>query len=87
MRAGNLGDVLAGAMQTFGELTRLPVESVSRIEPVDGGWQVNFEVVELERIPHLTDVLASYEVDIDEEGGLRAWRRVRRYLRKEQGEG
>jgi hypothetical protein len=48
--------------------TSLPVESVSRVEFVDGGWQVNFEVVELERVPRLTDVLASYEVDVDKAG-------------------
>jgi Gas vesicle synthesis protein GvpO len=81
-----LGEILARAMQTFGDLTSLPVESVSRVEPVDGGWQVNFEVVELERVPRLTDVLASYEVDVDEAGNPQAWRRMRRYVRKQQEE-
>ena len=86
MRTGNLGDVLARAVRTFGELTSLRVESVSRVQPVDDGWQLSFEVVELERVPHLADLLASYEVDIDEDGNPRAWRRTRRYVRKQQEE-
>jgi hypothetical protein len=82
--SGDIVAVLARAKESFGELTNLPVESVSRIEPTEGGWQANFEVVELERIPHVADVLASYEVEVDPAGTLRAWRRTRRYLRKQQ---
>jgi hypothetical protein len=76
--------VLARAKESFGELTNLPVESVSRIAPTEGGWEVSFEVVELERVPHVADVLASYEVDVDPTGTLCAWRRTRRYVRKPQ---
>jgi len=80
----NLGEVLTRARQAFGDLTALQVESVSRVERTEDGWQADFEVVELERIPHLTDLLASYEVDVDPAGTLRSWRRTRRYLRKGQ---
>ena len=79
-----IGNVLARALQSFGELTSLPVESVSRVERGEDGWQVNFEVLELERVPRLSDLLASYEVDVDPSGNLLAWRRLRRYLRKQQ---
>ena len=81
-----IGTVLCRAIQSFGDLTSLPVESVSRVERADDGWLVNFEVVELERIPRLTDLLASYEVDVDPTGNLLAWRRMRRYTRKQQDE-
>jgi Gas vesicle synthesis protein GvpO len=79
-----IGAVLARAIQSFGDLTSLPVESISRVERADDGWQVNFEVVEVERVPRLTDLLASYEVDVDRSGNLLAWRRMRRYVRKQQ---
>ena len=82
----NMVDVLARAKLSFGQLTNLPVESISRVEHVDDGWQVNFEVVELQRVPRSTDVLASYEVDADRSGNLRAWRRMRRYQRNQQEE-
>ena len=80
----SIGEVLASAKQSFGELTNLDVESVSRVERTDDGWMADFEVVELERIPHMTDVLASYEVEVDPAGTLRSWRRTRRYVRKQQ---
>jgi Gas vesicle synthesis protein GvpO len=86
MTMASIGEVLNRAKQSFGELTNLDVESVSRVERTDDGWQADFEVVELERIPHLTDVLASYEVEVDPAGTLRSWRRTRRYIRKQQEE-
>ncbi|OMI39781.1 gas vesicle synthesis family protein [Streptomyces sparsogenes DSM 40356] len=48
---------------------------------VEDGWRVNVDVVEVARIPDTTSLLATYEVDIDERGELRAYRRVRRYRR------
>jgi hypothetical protein len=78
--------VLTRARQSFGELTSLAVESVSRIESTDDGWQASFEVVELERVPRIADLLASYEVEIDQSGILRSWRRTRRYVRKQPEE-
>jgi hypothetical protein len=56
-------------------------ERVIGIEPRDGSWLVRLEVVELERIPDTTSVLASYDVDVDAEGSLRSYRRTRRYTR------
>ncbi len=39
------------------------------------------EVVELERIPETTSVLASYHVVLDQEGQLVSYQRGRRYRR------
>jgi hypothetical protein len=41
------------------------------------------EVVEVSRIPETTDVLASYELELDENLGLRSYRQVRRYSRSQ----
>ena len=51
------------------------------------GWRVTLEVVEVRRIPETTDVLASYEVELDENGDLIAFERVRRYQRSEALDG
>nr|WP_246401575.1 gas vesicle protein GvpO [Jiangella mangrovi] len=56
-------------------------EAVTGLEKDDDGWRVRVEVLELERIPHSTDVLAEYAVDLDGEGDLTSYKRVRRYTR------
>ena len=38
-------------------------------------------MLELRRIPNTTDVLASYDVEVDSDGELQGYRRVHRYVR------
>ena len=47
------------------------------------GWKVTLEVVELRRIPESTDVLASYEVELDGDGKLLGFERGGRYTRSQ----
>ncbi|MEV6610111.1 gas vesicle protein GvpO [Kutzneria sp. NPDC051319] len=47
----------------------------------EGGWSVLFDVVELARIPASTSVVATYRVDVDADGGLCGFERLRRYTR------
>ncbi|MEU9762295.1 gas vesicle protein [Streptomyces sp. NPDC047985] len=61
-------------------LGRAP-ESVSAVRPTDDGWQADVEVLEVERVPGTTSVMASYRVQLDEEGELLAYERTRRYTR------
>ena len=61
-------------------------ESVSGLTRTSNGWTVTLEVVELRRIPESTDVLASYEVELDGDGKLLGFERGRRYTRS-QAEG
>ena len=56
-------------------------ESVISLEPVEDGWRVGVEVVEVSRIPDSADILAVYEVRLDADGGLISYRRVKRYAR------
>jgi len=58
-------------------------ESVSGIAHTPNGWMVTLEVVELHRIPESTDVLASYEVELDGDGELLGFERGRRYNRSQ----
>ena len=61
-------------------------EGISGLQRTDDGWNVQVEVLELSRVPNTTDVLASYEVEVDGEGELMGYRRVRRYVRGTPGE-
>ena len=64
------------------ELTGREPESVSGIQhDGDGHTRVRVEVVELERIPRSTDVLASYELTLDDDGDLLDCSRIGRYSR------
>ncbi|MGX1882982.1 gas vesicle protein GvpO [Streptomyces sp. NPDC055287] len=66
--------------QLEGLLGRAP-ESVSAVRPTDDGWEAEVEVLELERIPETTSVMASYRVTLDAEGELMSYERIRRYTR------
>lgn len=69
------------AAEQLAQLLGRAPESVSALKPVEDGWQADVEVMELERIPDTTSVMASYRVTLDEDGELVAYERVRRYTR------
>ena len=74
-------DVAHAAMEQMADLTGHDVESVISVERNDNGWGVGVEVVESHRIPDSADILATYEVHLDEHGELSSYRRTKRYLR------
>jgi hypothetical protein len=49
----------------------------------DQGWELHVEVLELERIPQTTSVLASYAIFLDSAGRFLGYERLRRYTRGE----
>jgi hypothetical protein len=69
------------------QLLGRPIESVLGLQrDDDDGWKVTVQVVELSRIPSTTDVLASYEVSLDQRGDVIGYRRDRRYSRNQTDE-
>ena len=78
--------VAALAADQLLELTGKAAEGVTGLQRSDDGWRVQVEVVEVRRIPDTTDVLALYEVEVDEDGELESYRRLRRYARGAPGE-
>jgi hypothetical protein len=63
------------------ELTGKKPEGVTSLEPAEDGWIVDVEVLEEGRIPSSADTLAVYEVELDLDGSLLAYRRTARYSR------
>jgi hypothetical protein len=76
-------DVARQAVEQVGALTGRDVEGVLGLRREEDGWIVTIELVELRRIPDSTDVLASYEVQLDGRGELQEYRRTRRYYRSQ----
>ncbi|MER6997124.1 gas vesicle protein [Streptomyces sp. NPDC000410] len=72
---------MRSASQQLEQLLGRPPESVSALKPADDGWEAVVEVLELERVPDTTSVMASYRVTLDKEGDLVAYERTRRYTR------
>ncbi len=74
------------AAQQLLELTGKAAEGVTGFERSDDGWRVEVEVVEVRRIPDTADILALYELSVDEDGELEGYRRLRRYSRGSTGQ-
>ena len=68
-------------LQQITELTGKDPEGVSGVEPTDDGWLVTVEVIEDRRIPSSTDLLATYQIELDPDGELVSYGRTRRYAR------
>ena len=58
-------------------------EAVSGLSLGPNGWKVRLEAVEMPRVPSSTDVMATYEVELDDEGELVGYHRVSRYFRNQ----
>lgn len=69
------------ASEQLAELTGRDPEGTTGIERTEDGWRIELEVVETRRIPDSADILALYEVQVDEDGELTGYRRLRRYPR------
>ncbi|WP_320778581.1 gas vesicle protein [Streptomyces sp. CRN 30] len=74
-------EILREARAQLAELTGMVAESVSSFEQTQDGWALEVEVLELERVPDTMSLMASYQVELDSEGQLTGYRRVRRYER------
>ncbi|MET8561884.1 gas vesicle protein [Streptomyces flaveolus] len=74
-------EVLRQARSQLAELTGLVPETVSSFEQTEDGWSLEVEVMEIARVPDTMSLMASYQVDLDPDGELTGYRRVRRYER------
>lgn len=68
-------------------LTGLPVDTVTSVSRKEDKWVVTLDVVELRMIPNTQDVLATYEVELNNNNNseLLGYRRLGRYRRDQLG--
>nr|KEP22976.1 hypothetical protein DA06_13895 [Georgenia sp. SUBG003] len=69
------------AVQQLAELTSRTIEGVVGVRRDGDSWIVLIEVVEDPRVPSTSDIMAEYEIELDEDGELMSYRRRARYAR------
>jgi Gas vesicle synthesis protein GvpO len=79
--------IVEAAREQLATLLGKEPDSVSGLDRNGDGWLVTLEVVDLARIPESTDVLASYEVELDGDRNLVRYARRRRYYRSQADDG
>lgn len=74
-------EIARDAAEQLTELSGRVPEAVTALSRTDDGWQVEFEVLEIHRVPETADVMAIYQAELDEDCALVSYRRTRRYAR------
>jgi hypothetical protein len=74
-------ELAEAALSAVADLTSYEPESVTGMEWDGESWRISVDVLELSRIPKTTDVLASYDVQLDDQGTLLGYKRTARFVR------
>jgi len=69
------------ALDQIADLTAKQPEGITGVERTEDGWTVGLELVEDQRIPSSSDILATYEIAIGPDGEMQSYRRIKRYAR------
>lgn len=80
-RTPPLAEAVRRAVEQFEDVSGWPADRVTGVRRDGDGWSVLVDVVELERVPSSTSVLATYRVDLDWDGQLAGYQRLRRFSR------
>ncbi|MBI2252773.1 MAG: gas vesicle protein [Armatimonadetes bacterium] len=71
----SLGELVEIARKELAKLTNLKAQSTVGTFKDEKGWHVLVDMLEKESIPNSMDILATYEVILDEEGELMEFNR------------
>lgn len=77
----SIPEIASKAKDQLSMLTGLKASTVSSLHHADDGWHIVADMIELKRIPESADILATYEVTLDDKGNLLSYQRTRRYTR------
>ncbi|MDD7934662.1 gas vesicle protein, partial [Actinomycetospora straminea] len=69
------------AAEQVQEMSGKESEAITSVRKTEDGYVVGLEVVESRKIPETSDILATYEAEMDSDGELISYHRVKRYTR------
>lgn len=72
-----LAQIVKQARSELNQLTGLDISSTLEAVKEGNEWLVNLEVVEKHSIPEAMDILATYRVELDEEGSVLGFKRIK----------
>jgi hypothetical protein len=79
-------EMTQAAVEALRDLTDLEPEAAVGLQWDGESWLVTLDVLELRRVPDTTDLMATYLVQLDDDGRLLGYERTRRFQRS-QAEG
>ena len=74
-------ELTLAAREAINDLTGYKPEAVTGLQWDDDAWKITVDVLELARVPNTTDVMATYVVELDDQGRLVGYKRERRFVR------
>ncbi len=77
----NPTDIVEQAKRQMAALTGLPPDTVARLDRADDGWEVAIDMLEHRAIPRTHDLIAAFEVKLDDTGRILRWKRTGRFQR------
>lgn len=72
-----LKEVIEKSKEELMSLVNLEISNVTGVEKTDEGWQVYIELIERKSVPDSQDLLGLYEVQLDEEGEMTRYERIK----------
>jgi hypothetical protein len=74
-------DIVAAAKRQMAAITGLPPDTVARLDRDEAGWDVAIDMLEHRAIPRTHDLIAAFQVKLDEGGRILSWKRTGRFTR------
>ena len=84
MNTTNLTHLVENTKLRMAAMTGLEYDTISQLDPSEGGWKMVIDMLEHRSIPRTQDLLSSFEVVLDGAGELVRWKRTGRYTRGQQ---
>jgi hypothetical protein len=81
MTAIDLTELIEDTKRQMTSITGLPPDTISGCDRAEHGWTLSIDMLEHRSVPRTQDLLASFEVALDDEGRVTRWRRTGRFVR------
>jgi len=84
--AMTVSELIERAREEMSKITKLELSTTVGAAKDEKGWRVSLELVEKHSVPDQMDILATYDVRLDDDGNLLEFNRARLRKRIDTGE-